>query len=195
MMTINLKAGDALMIVDVQRDFLAGGALAVPAGDNVVAPLNAYVALAQRHHLAVYASRDWHPPDHGSFKSCGGSWPVHCVAGSAGAQFADDLRLPAGAVVIDKGCTAHSEGYSAFEDTGLARRLRGAGVTRLLVGGLATDYCVFHTVRDALHAGFEVLLLTDAIRAVDVHAGDGEHAVAEMTRLGARPAAIGEFAP
>ena len=194
-MTIHLKAGDALMIVDVQRDFLTGGALAVPASGDVVASLNAYVALAQRRDLAVYASRDWHPPDHCSFKRCGGSWPEHCVAGGAGAQFADALHLPPGTVVIDKGCTAHSEGYSAFEDTGLARRLRGAGVTRLLVGGLATDYCVFHTVRDALRAGFEVLLLADAIRAVDVHAGDGECALAEMTRLGARPVTIEELAP
>lgn len=192
-MTLHLEAGDALMIVDVQRDFLPGGALGVPAGDRVVSVLNTYIGLAQRRGVAVCATRDWHPPDHASFRGHGGSWPVHCLAGSAGARFADDLQLPPDTMVIDKGCSVQCAGYSAFENTGLAARLRGAGIERLLIGGLATDYCVLHTTRDALQAGFGVLLLTDAIRAVDVQAGDGARAVTQMIQLGARPVTLDGF--
>lgn len=193
-MTINLEANDALLIIDVQSDFLPGGALAVAAGENVIAPLNAYVALARRHGVAVYASRDWHPIDHASFQRHGGPWPEHCVAGSAGAQFAAALQLPHDAVVISKGCTAQSEGYSAFEHTALAEQLRAAGIKRLLIGGLATDYCVLHSVRDALAAGFAVLLLADAIAAVNIHVGDDERSISEMMELGAGVVTIEAFA-
>lgn len=193
-MAINLGADDSLLIVDVQRDFLPGGALGVPAGDRVLPVLNRYVDLAARRGVKVYASRDWHCENHHSFRRYGGPWPVHCVAGSEGAQIAEALRLPSDTIIIDKGRSADKPGYSAFEDTGLEQRLCDAGVRRLLVGGLATDYCVLHTVRDALKSGFQVLLLTDAIQAVNVNAGDGERAVAEMTRLGAQPVGFGDLA-
>jgi nicotinamidase/pyrazinamidase len=185
-----LAPGDALLIVDVQRDFLPGGNLAVPSGDEIVPVLNRYLALAQQAGCPVFASRDWHPPEHCSFRAQGGIWPAHCVAGTPGAAFAPGLALPAGAITIDKATTAGADAYSAFSGTGLARRLRQCGVKRLLVGGLATDYCVLNTVRDALREGFGVLLLEDAIRAVNVRPGDGARAKEEMKSLGARAVAI-----
>jgi nicotinamidase/pyrazinamidase len=182
------------LVVDVQRDFLPGGTLAVPAGDEVVPALNRYLSLAQEAGCPVFASRDWHPLNHCSFRSRGGTWPAHCVAGTPGAAFAPGLKLPADAIIVDKATTAETEAYSAFSGTELARWLRARGVKRLLVGGLATDYCVLNTVRDGLREGFQVLLLEDAIRAVNVHPGDGARAAGEMRRLGARAVAIADCA-
>jgi nicotinamidase/pyrazinamidase len=184
-MSVQLNERDALLIVDVQNDFLPDGRLAVPEGDAVIAPLNRCIAAARRKGLPIIASRDWHPRDHCSFRAQGGPWPEHCVAGSPGAEFAAALELPPEAIVVSKATRPDADAYSAFEGTGLAERLRGLGVERLLVGGLATDYCVLNTVRDALRAGFRVLLVTDAIRAVNVEPGDGERAEAEMRAAGA----------
>ncbi len=178
--------GDALLIVDVQNDFLPGGSLAVPDGDAVIAPLNHSIELFRRAGLPVFATRDWHPPDHCSFQARGGTWPPHCVAGSDGAAFAPDLQLPDDTVVISKATRPDKDAYSGFEDTDLAERLRAAGVKRLFVGGLATDYCVLNTVKDALQEGFEVVVLEDAIRAVNVQPDDGARAIAEMKQRGAR---------
>ena len=178
--------GDALLVVDVQRDFLPGGALGVADGDAVIAPLNGYLARAQRTGATVVASRDWHPTDHCSFRAQGGPWPPHCVAGTPGAQFASELRLPLQAHVIDKAIHSDRDAYSAFQDTGLAQALRAQGIRRLAVGGLATDYCVLQSVLDALSAGFEVFVLEDAIRAVDVSPGDGDKAKEQMRQAGAR---------
>ena len=178
--------GDALLLVDVQNDFLPGGSLAVPGGDAVIAPLNHCIDRFARAGLPIFATRDWHPPRHCSFREQGGPWPPHCIAGTPGAAFAAGLRLPPNAVVIDKASAAERDAYSGFEGTELAARLGEAGVRRLFVGGLATDYCVLNTVRDALKNGFAVMLLGDAIRAVDVQPGDGERAIAEMQSLGAR---------
>jgi nicotinamidase/pyrazinamidase len=193
-MTIRLEKEDALLIVDVQRDFLPGGSLAVPGGDAVVPVLNRYITLARSHGLPVFASRDWHPKNHCSFKSRGGIWPEHCVAGTPGAAFAENLELPPDAVVIDKATREDADAYSAFQGTSLAAQLRERGVKRVLVGGLATDYCVLNTVRDALKEGFKVVLLKDAIRAVNVNPGDGERAEREMQESGAVPAIYGEIA-
>jgi nicotinamidase/pyrazinamidase len=189
-----MQPHDALLLVDVQRDFLPGGALAVREGDQVVPVLNRYIALARRSRIPVFASRDWHPANHCSFAARGGPWPPHCVAGTEGAQIAADLELPDDAVLVDKGTTEEKDAYSAFGGTGLARELRARGVKRVLVGGLATDYCVLNTVRDALAEGFEVVLLRDAIRAVDVKPGDGERAEAEMRAKGAQPAVYADLA-
>jgi nicotinamidase/pyrazinamidase len=183
-----------LLIVDVQADFLPGGRLAVPGGDAVVPALNGYLALARRKGLRVFASRDWHPAQHCSFNTRGGPWPPHCVAGTSGAAFAPGLELPADAAIISKGTLEQAEAYSAFEGTDLALRLRGIGAKRLLIGGLATDYCVRETVSGALREGFEVLLLEDAIRAVDVKPGDGERAKRKMRDAGAIPVRIEECA-
>lgn len=182
-----LQPGDALLVVDVQRDFLPGGSLGVPAGDAVVPALNRYLALWRDHGLPVFATRDWHPPSHCSFRDEGGPWPPHCVAGTRGAEFGPGLDLPANVVVISKGDAADRDAYSGFQETALHERLRTAGVQRVFVGGLATDYCVFATVRDAAALGYAVRLLTDAVKAMDVHRGDGQRAQDEMVRLGAEP--------
>ncbi|MDO8990542.1 MAG: isochorismatase family protein [Sideroxyarcus sp.] len=187
--------GDALLVVDVQNDFLPGGSLAVPHGDEVVAPLNRCLALFAGLQLPVYASRDWHPADHCSFRAQGGPWPPHCIAGTPGADFAAALQLPATACIVSKADSPGKDAYSAFDGTDLQRRLQTDGVRRLYVGGLATDYCVLSTVKDALQLGYRVVLLGDAIRAVEVVPGDGERAVAEMRGLGAQPALAAELAP
>lgn len=177
---------DALILVDVQRDFLPGGALAVARGDEVVAPLNEAARAFERAGRPVFASRDWHPANHCSFKARGGPWPPHCIAGTPGAELAGGLALPASAVLVSKAVTADADSYSAFGGTDLAAQLRRAGATRVVVGGLATDYCVLNTVLDARAAGFEVLVLTDAVRAVELAPGDGERAIAKMEQAGAR---------
>ena len=181
----SLAPGDALVIVDVQNDFLPGGSLAVPRGDQVIAPLNRWIARFAAAGLPVYATRDWHPVDHCSFAAQGGPWPPHCVAGTPGAAFADALGLPSDATVIGKATRQDADAYSGFAGTDLHERLRHAGVKRLFVGGLATDYCVLNTVRDALGLGYGVVLLTAAVRAVDVRPGDGDRALAEMIAAGA----------
>jgi nicotinamidase/pyrazinamidase len=181
-----LNPGDALIVVDVQNDFLPNGSLAVPGGDEVVPELNHYIAAFQAKRLPIFATRDWHPPNHCSFKAYGGPWPPHCVAGTRGAAFAPGLNLPASTVVITlKGTEPDRDAYSGFERTDLDARLRAVGVHRLFVGGLATDYCVFNTVKDGLALGYAVFLLQEAIRAVNVQPDDGRKAEDEMIRLGA----------
>lgn len=182
---ISLQVGDALLIVDVQSDFLAGGSLAVPQGDQVIPVINGYLAAFQQAGLPVLATRDWHPSDHCSFRAQGGPWPPHCVTGSAGADFSPGLKLPVDVIVISKATDRQRDAYSGFEGTELDHLLREAGVARLFIGGLATDYCVLNTVRDALRLGYQTLLLQDAVRAVDVRPGDGERALADMLNQGA----------
>lgn len=183
---IEVGPGDALIIVDVQNDFLPGGRLAVPAGDAVLAPLNVCIRRFAAARLPVVASRDWHPADHCSFKARGGPWPPHCVAGTLGAAFAAGLALPHEAWIVSKAMTEEADAYSAFAGTGLDARLRDAAVGRLVVGGLATDYCVLNTVLDALRLGYAVVVLEDAIRAANVAPGDGDAALARMRSAGAR---------
>ena len=178
--------GDALLLVDVQNDFLPGGALAVRDGHAVVPRLNEWVALFRDRGLPVFASRDWHPADHCSFHARGGPWPVHCVAETPGAGFAPGLDLPPGVEVVSKATDAERDAYSAFDGTDLHERLRRAAVRRLFIGGLATDYCVRWTVHDALERGYEVVVLEDAVRPVDVRPGDGRRALRTIRRRGAR---------
>lgn len=180
-----ITVGDALIVVDVQNDFLPGGALGVPAGDDVVEPLNHAIEIFERAGLPIYYSRDWHPANHCSFKAQGGPWPPHCIANSEGAAFAPKLRVSMDATVISKATTADADAYSAFQGTTLAAQLIAGGVCRVFVGGLATDYCVRATVLDARKHGFEVELLGDAVRAVEVEAGDGRRALEEMLQQGA----------
>ncbi len=190
-MAIDLTIGDALLLVDVQNDFLPGGALGVPDGDAVIAPLNGYLQAAARRQLLIFASRDWHPRNHCSFKPQGGPWPEHCVADTPGAQFSSALALPTNAITISKATRPERDAYSAFDGTWLQALLTQANVDRVLIGGLATDYCVLNSVRDAVATGFRVVLLTDAIRAID--AGDGARAEAQMIRLGAVPAQLSDI--
>ncbi|HNQ58045.1 MAG: nicotinamidase [Burkholderiales bacterium] len=191
---VHLQAGDALILVDVQLDFLPGGSLAVPRGDEVVPALNRYIAVFRGLTFPIVATRDWHPPDHCSFRAQGGPWPPHCVAGSAGAHFATLLDLPCEAHIVSKATSRDRDAYSGFEGTGLDDWLRRAGASRVFVGGLATDYCVLNTVRDALRFGYATFLLLDAVRAVDVAAGDGARAIDEMRRLGAMAIEYGQVA-
>ncbi len=173
-----------LLIIDFQNDFTAGGALAVPGGDEIAEPIK---RLAPNFDF-VAATRDWHPPDHASFETQGGPWPVHCVAGSRGAQFHPamaDLKVDA---VVDVGRERDDEGYSGFEKSDLARILRDAGAGAVYVCGLATDYCVRASTIDACEEGFDTTVIEDAVRAVDVERGDGERALDEMHTAGARRA-------
>lgn len=192
--SVNPASGDALIIVDVQTDFLPGGALGVPRGDEVIPVIGRYLRLFHERSLPIFAARDWHPPDHMSFKARGGPWPAHCIAGTSGAAFAPGLRLPPGTSVVAKGEQSDDDPHSAFQGTGLAQRLRQAGIARLFVGGLATDRCVLETVRDARSAGFEVVVLNDACRAVDARPGEGAAAEDEMRRLGAVAIVFAEIA-
>jgi len=179
----------ALVVVDVQNDFCAGGALPVPNAERVVSALNQYIDDAVANGVTVYASRDWHPAVSNHFRPFGGPWPVHCVGGTDGARFHPNIRLPATAIVITKGDGSKNPGYSAFEGhTPDGKRfltdLRERGITQLFVGGLATDYCVKHSVLDALAAGFQVTLLARAIAGVDPE--DSAQAILDMRQSGAR---------
>lgn len=174
---------DALLAVDVQRDFEPGGALAVPEGDEIVPVLAAWVREFDRRNLPVIASRDWHPEGHCSFGEQGGRWPPHCIAGTPGAEIDPGLELPEDVTVISKAQTVEKDAYSAFEDTGLHALLQEKGVERLFIGGLATDVCVLNTARDALDNGYHVVLLRDAVRAIDP--AGGEKAIEELERKGA----------
>jgi nicotinamidase/pyrazinamidase len=193
--SLSPQDGDALVVIDIQRDFLPGGALAVPRGDEVVEPLNRYLRLFGARSLPVFATRDWHPPNHCSFAAQGGPWPAHCVAGTPGAEFSPALELPPDAHVISKATEPAREAYSDFSAGEFDERLRRLGVRRLFVGGLATEYCVLATVRDALAHGYRVVLLVDAVRSIDVQPGDGRRAIEEMTRSGAIPASWQDVAP
>ena len=179
------QMGDALLIIDLQNDFLPGGALAVPDGDAVIAPMNAWIERFSGAGLPILATRDGHPPDHCSFLEQGGSWPAHCVAGTTGAKITAALALPPQARVVDKPGRSDVETYSAFAGTTLDAELRRAGSRRLWVGGLATDYCVLNTVLEALDRGYAVVLLTAAMRAVNVRPGDGPRALNAMIERGA----------
>lgn len=184
---VELGIGDALLAIDLQNDFLPGGRLAVTEGDRVIPVMNHYIDRFIQRQLPVFATRDWHPRNHGSFAQQGGPWPEHCVAGSTGAEFAPGLHFPATVQIFSTGIEVENDGYSGFENPELKMQLDELGILRLFIGGLATDYCVFHTVCDALELGYQVLLLTDAIRAVNVNSGDGEQAIDTMVLKGAIP--------
>ncbi|MEW6023355.1 MAG: nicotinamidase [Pseudomonadota bacterium] len=190
---IRLQDSDALLVIDMQYDFLPGGSLGVPEGDQVLAPVNEAMARFAARGLPVYASRDWHPEDHCSFAARGGPWPPHCVAETRGAAFSDELALPADTVIISKADTADVDAYSAFNGTALADHLRGHGITRVFVCGLATDYCVLNTALDARKNGFETVILPEAMRAVNVQPEDGERAIAQMREAGATTATLAEL--
>jgi nicotinamidase-related amidase len=175
--------GEALVIVDFQNDFAPGGACGVPGADTIADRINE-LAASDRYALVI-ATRDWHPPDHGSFAERGGPWPIHCVADSPGAQLHPALNQSAIHKIIDKGTDPGSRGDSAFEGTGLADLLHERGITKVSVVGLATDYGVSSSVLDALREGFEVEIDTDAMRGVNVHPGDDERAIEAMLAAGA----------
>lgn len=182
------RAARALLVVDVQNDFCAGGTLAVPDGDRVVEPINRLMTSYALAGIPVFASRDWHPAASRHFTDHGGPWPVHCVADTPGAAFHPGLHLPVDTLIVSKGQALDTDGYSAFEGTlpngtRLGEALAGGGVRGLVVCGLATDYCVRASVLDALRHGLGVEVVSDAIAAVDP--AGGESAAGEMRNAGA----------
>lgn len=178
----DLRSSDALIVVDVQRDFCPGGLLAIEHGDDVVPVLNRWIETAEAAGVPVVASRDWHPAHHLSFAPQGGEWPVHCVQNTEGATFHPDLRLPADALIVTKGDRTDRDQYSAFDATGLADELKRRGVSRVWIGGLAEDVCVRATALDAAKAGFETKVIADATKPVTAEGGTA--ARAEMRDAG-----------
>ena len=174
----------ALIVVDVQNDFCPGGTLAVAHGDEVVPPLNKLIDEFLKHGAPVFKTRDWHQPTTKHFKDYGGTWPVHCIQNTKGAEFHPQLKDDPRIRIISKGL-GDTDCYSGFDETDLADQLRRAGVEEVVVGGLATDYCVKNTVLDAIKQGFAVKALENAMRPVNLQPGDGERAIEEMRAAGA----------
>ncbi|UCE20414.1 MAG: bifunctional nicotinamidase/pyrazinamidase [Gemmatimonadota bacterium] len=193
-----MRLEKALLVVSVQNDFCSGGALTVPWGDDVVPVLNAYIELFSERRLPVFASRNWHPKRSKHFREFGGQWPIHCVQNTDGARFHGALTLPQDVIVLSKGMDPEKDTYSDFESfdsNGVAFSdiLRILGIDELFVGGLATDSCVKHTVLDALKFGFQVKLLMDGIRGVNVKSKDSEAAIREMMKHGAKKMTLGRL--
>lgn len=174
----------ALIVVDVQNDFCPGGTLAVPHGDEVIGPLNGLIEEFLLRDEPVFKSRDWHPPKTRHFEENGGTWPVHCVQETRGAEFHPELLDDPRITIISKGA-GNEDNYSAFDGTDLAARLEEQGVEEVWVGGLATDYCVKNTVLDAIRKGFKVKAIASAMRPVELQPGDGALAIQEMQQQGA----------
>lgn len=179
--------------MDVQNDFCPNGALPVPNGDEIIPVLNKYIEKFVKVGASIYATRDWHPPNHISFVSRGGVWPPHCVQNTKGAEFHPRLALPKDVRIVSKGFDPDREAYSGFEGTNLSSMLKAQGIRTVFIGGLATDYCVKATVLDALKEGFHVVFLEDASKGVDVNKGDSERAIKEMVEKGAEKATISQI--
>ena len=186
--------GTALIIVDLQNDFAdPAGGLSVAGGDAIIPTINGEISMALNNGAIVVATQDWHPATTPHFAKDGGIWPVHCVEDTWGAALHPDLRLPEDAPRVRKGVDGE-DGYSGFTTrdpqtgdtapTPLERLLRDAGIERVVVVGLATDYCIKATALDAVALGFETAVLTDAIAAVDLAPGDGARAIDEMSAAG-----------
>jgi nicotinamidase/pyrazinamidase len=183
----NVRVGDALLVVDVQKDSCAGGALPIAGSEEIIPRVNSLIEEAERAGAPVFVSRDWHPRDHLSFAEQGGPWPRHCVQGCAGADFHPALRLPPTAVIVTKGDRPDSDQYSAFDRTGLAEDLRRRGVHRVRLCGLALDVCVRATALACLSAGFSTVLVTTATRPVTAEGGSA--ALSDLLRAGVHMAA------
>lgn len=180
----------ALIVVDVQNDFCPDGALGVESGDEIIPVLNRYIDKFRAAGLPVIATRDWHPVKTTHFKEYGGVWPAHCIQDTRGAAFHADLHLPDEVILVSKGMGADEDSYSAFhgkDDSGtpLSKLLRGFGVERIFVGGLATDYCVKYTALEGMKEGFTVVVLGDAIRGVNLQPDDSEKALVAVRDAGA----------
>jgi nicotinamidase/pyrazinamidase len=180
-MMYRIEDGDALLVVDPQNDFLPGGSLAVPDGNRIFEPINRLMPLFSY----VVASRDWHPREHAFFQAYGGPWPFHCLAGTSGAQFSPLLHADEVDEIVSKGTDPKTDGYSAFAGTALTDLLHAHGIRRLFIAGIATDYCVRCTTLDARAAGLDVVVISDAIAAINARPGDEERAIAQMRACGA----------
>ena len=189
-MQYTIGKDDVLIIVDVQNDCCPGGALPVLRGDKIIPILNQYIELFERMGAKIYATRDWHPPNHVSFISQGGKWPPHCVRGTKGAKFHPNLNLPEKTKIISKATHPKKEAYSGFDGTILSKELEKNKNKRVFVGGLATDYCVKNTVLDSLKLGYETYLLEDATLGVNLQAYDSEQSIEEMVKKGAKKSTL-----
>ncbi len=189
----NPTVSDALLITDIQIDFLPGGALPVENGDRILPIIRDYIKIFESRKAHIIASRDWHPSNHISFKAQGGPWPPHCVENTTGAQFSPDLKLPENTIIISKATESDKEAYSAFDGTNLALQLQQLGIKRLFVAGFATDYCIVNTVLDASKLGFEVIVLMDATLGINLKSGDVDQAIESMQNSGAGQATELDF--
>ncbi|NPA17241.1 MAG: bifunctional nicotinamidase/pyrazinamidase [Aquificae bacterium] len=193
-MRIKIGRQDALIVVDMQNDFMPGGALPVPEGDSIVPVLNSYIRLFEEKGQPVFYTRDWHPENHISFRENGGIWPVHCVQNTEGAAFHPELYMPAdNRFIISKGTSPDFDAYSGFQGTVLEELLKERGIKRIFVGGVATDYCVKNTAYGGLNLGFQVFVLEDGIKGVDVKEGDSERALEFLLDNGAVFVTLGEL--
>jgi len=184
-MKLRITDLDALIIVDMQNDFMPGGALPVPDGDKIIPTLNKYIQIFADRGNPIFFTRDWHPEDHISFKGHGGIWPVHCVQETEGAQFHPDLLIPPdNKFIISKGMSRDFDAYSGFQGTVLKNLLEERGIKRLFIGGVATDYCVFNTALGGINLGYQVFVLQDGIKGVDVNKGDSERALNKLLEKG-----------
>ena len=190
---LNISSKDALIVADIQNDFLPGGALPVDQGDQIIPVLNDYAKMFNKAKAKIVASRDWHPPKHISFTAQGGPWPPHCVRETDGAKFSPDLKLPSGTNIVSKATDSGKEAYSVFDGTELGEQLKAQGVTRIFIGGVATDYCVVNSVMDARKMGFDVVVLVDATRGINVKSGDVDQAFETMRRNGATQLTLADF--
>lgn len=194
-----MEPANALLIVDVQNDFCQGGTLAVKDADKIINPLNQYIEFFGKHHWPIFASRDWHLPTTKHFRDFGGEWPAHCVQNTRGAMFPPKLALPKNTIILSKGMDQNKDSYSAFQavyehNTEFKKILLNLRIKVLYIGGLATDYCVKASVLDALKFGFKVVLLTDAIKGVNLNSDDSKKAVDEMISRGAQTTTFAQLA-
>jgi nicotinamidase/pyrazinamidase len=190
---MKLAPADALLILDLQNDFCLGGSVAIAGGHAVAAQMAKAVAYFTAADIPIYATQDWHPADHASFRIKGGPWPPHCVQDTPGAELHPDLNLPASVIIVRKGTTVTKDAYSGFVDSDLEERLITAGVKRVFVGGLATDYVVLNTVIDTIDIGLETHVIVDAIDSMDIEPSDGLRALHLMQTTGAKLISMAEL--
>ena len=176
---------DALIVVDMQNDFITG-TLAVKDAEKIIPVINRYVSLFEEAQRPIFFTRDWHPQNHISFKENGGVWPTHCVQKTEGASFHPELKMPKdNLLIISKGTSPDFDAYSGFQGTMLDALLKERGIKRIFVCGIATDYCVFHTALGGIHLGYQVFVLTDAVKGVDLNLGDSQKALQKLYQMGA----------
>jgi len=184
MAQIKIGKLDSLIIVDMQNDFMPGGALPVENALTIIPKINKYIDIFSKNGALIVATRDWHPPNHISFKTRGGPWPPHCIQNTKGAEFVSDLRLPSNTIIISKAEDPEKEAYSGFDGTELNNILKKYGIRRVFIAGVATDYCVKATAIDAFRYGYETFVLSDGIKVVDIPKGSVEKAIKELLELG-----------
>ncbi len=181
-MKLAIGQSDALILVDIQNDFCIGS-LAIEDACSIIDVANIYIHLFEKHNLHIFATRDWHPKNHSSFKDFGGIWPIHCVQDTFGSMFYSGLNLPKTTIVISKATRAEKDAYSGFDETDLDNNLKNLNIKRLFIGGLATDYCVKATVLDALTLGYTTFFLSDSSKAVEQQSE--QNSIKEMLMAGA----------